>query len=139
MKMTLKELANNIAWEAHNGQFRRDGFTAYIAHPARVAQRLKNEDEEVIAAAWLHDVLEDTKVTVEQLREHSIPESVIEAVVLLTKRDGEDYFVYLHRLRRNDIARKVKVADMLDNLSDGPTHRQIRRYAQGLLELTTSR
>jgi len=128
------ETAITLARFAHAGQFRRDGKTPYITHPEAVAGRLAGESSEVICAAWLHDVLEDTAMTAETMRVAGISEAVIEAVHLLTK-NGENYIAYLHRIRDNEIARKVKIADMLHNLSDHPTPRQIRKYAQGLLEL----
>jgi (p)ppGpp synthase/HD superfamily hydrolase len=66
-------------------------------------------------AAVLHDVVEDTAVTLEQLRAEGFPETVIEAVELLTKRDGEDYEAFIRRVAPNPIARKVKLADLRDN------------------------
>jgi len=127
--------AVNIARRAHTGQFRRNGITAYICHPERVADRLQDESPEVIATAWLHDVLEDTPQTAESLRAGGIPESVITAVVTLTKKEGEAYGAYLARVKANPIARKVKVADMLDNLRGEPNPKQIKKYAIGLFGL----
>ena len=124
-----------IAVAAHKGQFRRDGVTPYIEHPKAVAEKLASESDAVRAAAWLHDVLEDTPVTTDGLRDAGISSEVIEAVELLTKREGVGYTHYLARVRGNEIARKVKIADMLHNLSDGPTERQIVKYAKGLLYL----
>jgi (p)ppGpp synthase/HD superfamily hydrolase len=129
------ELAEQIAREAHAGQFRRDGVTPYIEHPKAVANRLSHDSEEVISTAWLHDVLEDTRETAESLRDWGMPEVVVEAVVAMTKRDGETYHEYLERVKRNSIARKVKVADMLHNLSDNPTGSQVSKYSRGLLRL----
>ena len=128
------ELAKKIATEKHRGQFRRDGKTPYVSHPAAVAERLGNEAAEVVMAAWLHDVLEDTDTTVEELRDRGIPGVVLDAVVTLTK-DESDYESYLRRVRRNEIACKVKVADMLHNLSDNPTKKQILKYSHGLIAL----
>jgi len=135
--MTLIETAKMLSTCAHAGQCRRDG-SPYIAHPAAVADKLKGEPEEVIAAAWLHDVLEDTTETLDLLREGGIPESVIEAVEVLTKRKGVSYEDYLLGVKHNPIALKVKVADMIHNLSDDPTASQIVKYAKGLLFLKGS-
>lgn len=120
----------------HSGQFRRDGVTPYIRHPEDVAKQLKGRPAEWVAVAWLHDILEDTTCTEADLR-HILeaPESVIEAVVLLTKKEGQHYLEYLEALRANEIARMVKIADMVSNLSDKPTTKQIRKYATGLLRL----
>lgn len=65
-----------------------------------------------------------------------IPECVVTAVEILTKRKGLPYLEYLYGVRANPIARKVKIADMLSNLADNPTPKQIRKYAEGLLFLT---
>lgn len=129
------ELAEQIATRAHAGQFRRDGVTPYIAHPAAVARRLSGEPDDVIAAAWLHDVLEDTRLTATALRESGIPEQVVRAVELLTRQRGRSYGSYIEAVRGDEIARKVKIADMLHNLSDSPTERQIAKYSRGLREL----
>lgn len=124
-----------FAYNAHNGQTRRDHFTPYISHPQNVAERLRGESDEIIMTAWLHDVLEDTKETPDSMRAAGIPEPVIEAVQVLTKTEGEDYSVYLARVKAHPIARKVKIADMLSNLGDSPTDKQIIKYAYGLILL----
>jgi (p)ppGpp synthase/HD superfamily hydrolase len=133
--MDLKEKALQLATKAHAGQFRRDGVTPYINHPIAVAEKLKDEREEVIAAAALHDIQEETNITSADLYREGFPQEVIEAVELLTKWEGIDYTFYLSRLKYNEIARKVKIADMLHNLSETPTKRQIIKYAKGLLYL----
>lgn len=130
----IVSLAKAIAEKAHEGQKRRDGVTPYIKHPEAVAARVYGESDYVRAAAWLHDVLEDTSENIESLREAGVPLEVIEAVQVLTKT-GEDYGWYLSRVKAHPIARKVKVADMLSNLSDSPTKQQIVRYSGGLLFL----
>lgn len=131
----LIETAKRIAQRAHSGQFRRDGSTPYISHPAAVAQRLASESQEVIAAAWLHDVLEDTTETTTTLLEAGIPIEVVSAVEALTKSKGVPYRHYLEGVKKDPIARKVKIADMISNLADTPTEKQIEKYARGLLFL----
>jgi (p)ppGpp synthase/HD superfamily hydrolase len=123
--------AVNIASEAHKNQFRRDGVTPYILHPKLVAT-LVDGDPEAKAVAWLHDVLEDTTETETSLLEQGIPETIVDVVVLLTKVDGMDYFEYLKKIKENPLARKVKIADMLANLSDRPTQKQVFKYLAGL-------
>lgn len=130
----LTELAREIATQAHDGQYRRDGVTPYINHPAAVVSRV-GSDPHSIAAAWLHDVLEDTSETRASLLEKGIPPEVVHAVVLLTKSDGLPYDDYLNLILTDVIATRVKIADMLSNLADGPTEKQIRKYATGLLRL----
>lgn len=133
--MDIIEISKQVASRAHSGQHRRDGWTPCINHPAAVAGKLAGESAVVIATAWLHDVLEDTAETPETLRAAGLPDSVIHAVEVLTKNEGVSYDEYLLCVRQNWIACKVKIADMLHNLSDAPTDRQIIRYAKGLLVL----
>lgn len=130
----LVELARTIATQAHEGQFRRDDVTPYIEHPAAVASRAPKSSESQ-AAAWLHDVLEDTDLTREDLASKGIPEPVILAVEALTKQEGLSYEENLERVGANELARGVKIADMLSNLADSPTKNQMRKYARGLLLL----
>ena len=130
-------IAELLATLVHKNQFRRDGVTEYITHPAAVAKRLSGESKNVIATAWLHDVLENTGLTKNMLIDVKMPEDVIEAVDCLTKRSSESYEYYLKNVRKNKIALKVKIADMLHNLSDTPTKKQIIKYARGLLTLLT--
>jgi (p)ppGpp synthase/HD superfamily hydrolase len=135
---TLEQTAERIATSAHLGQFRNDGTTPYIAHCAAVASRLRAEgaDAETLAVAWLHDVLEDCPDwTAERLGEEGIPSRLIGAVQAITKTLGEDYGDYIGRVKSDPIASKVKMADMLCNLSDSPSQKQLHKYAQALLEL----
>ena len=120
---------------AHLGQYRRDGITPYVSHPEAVASRLSDLLPEYQATAWLHDVLEDTKATELEMRDAGIPDSVIAEVRRLTHLPGEDYAEYLKRVKESDVARQVKIADMLHNLSANPTDRQISKYSRGLLFL----
>jgi (p)ppGpp synthase/HD superfamily hydrolase len=131
-------LASSIARKAHEGQFRRDGITPYITHPEAVAKSLEGEHPDVIAATWLHDVLEDTEVTISELKNAGIPVRVIEAVALLTRWDGQPYEEYLQWITQDEIARKVKIADIRHNLSDAPTEKQIAKYGKALLILANA-
>lgn len=124
------ELAKQIATRAHAGQFRRDGVTPYIVHPEAVAARVIGDTAK--AVAWLHDVLEDTKLTVVDLEQAGFSREITKAVVALTKDDGTDYETYLQGFRRNNLARRVKIADILANLSDQPTETQIVKYVNAL-------
>jgi len=133
--MYQKNLAELLARRAHEGQFRRDGITPYIKHPEGVAERLKGESDEVVAVAWLHDVLEDTKMTEAILLQEGLSIAVVQAVSVLTKQKGQLYWAYLAELNKNPIAKKVKIADMLHNLSDSPTEKQIIKYCKGLIYL----
>jgi (p)ppGpp synthase/HD superfamily hydrolase len=132
--MTIADRAKQIALGAHAGQFRRDGVTPYATHPERVAARVSGHLA-AEAVAWLHDVLEDSSESEDSLAEAGIPRIVINAVSLLTKKRATPYEEYLLAVRSNELARKVKIQDILDNLTDSPTERQIVKYAKGLLIL----
>jgi (p)ppGpp synthase/HD superfamily hydrolase len=109
---TPLERALGIALEAHAGQESKDGLP-YILHPLRLMARMQTDDERI--AAMLHDVVEDSAVTLEDLRAAGFSEPVLEAVRLLTHEEGIGYDEYVERLRANPLARKVKLADLEDN------------------------
>jgi (p)ppGpp synthase/HD superfamily hydrolase len=102
-----------LAAEAHQGVVDKAG-KPYILHPLRMMLKMKTEAE--MMAAVLHDVVEDTGWTLEQLHEKGFPNDVLAAVECLTKRDGEDYTAFVKRARANQIARQVKIADLEDNM-----------------------
>jgi (p)ppGpp synthase/HD superfamily hydrolase len=131
-------LASSIARKAHDGQFRRDGITPYISHPEAVAKSLEGEHPDVIATAWLHDVLEDTKTSVTNIKNAGIPLRVIDAVERLARNDEQSYEDYLNKITQDEIARKVKIADIMHNLSDAPTEKQIAKYEKALIVLTNN-
>ena len=103
--------AMQIAYEAHHGQTDKAGVP-YIFHPLHLAEVMT--DESSCCAALLHDVVEDTAVTLEELAA-IFPVEVVEAVALLTHEEGTDYFDYVRRIRSNPIALKVKLADLAHN------------------------
>jgi len=103
--------AMQIAYDAHHGQTDKAGVP-YVFHPLHLAEAM--EDEICCCAALLHDVVEDTAVTLEDLAAVFPPE-VVEAVALLTHEEGTDYFDYVRRIRSNPIARTVKLADLQHN------------------------
>lgn len=111
--MTLKEKALQIARTAHLGQTDKSGHP-YIRHPIAVAFAF--QDEIHIAVALLHDVVEDTSITLQALREEGFPEDIIEAVDAITRRSGENYADYLNRVKENPIARAVKLQDLEHNM-----------------------
>ncbi len=130
----LVKLSEEIATKAHAGQFRRGGQVQYIEHPRAVVSRV-GDDQEAQIVAWLHDVLEDTEETAQSLEEAGIPIHLITAVDLLTKTREVKYDNYLDRIAACPLAKKVKIADMLSNLSDNPTKKQILKYSKGLQRL----
>lgn len=130
----LVKLSEEIATKAHAGQFRRGGQVPYIEHPRVVVSRV-GDDQEAQIVAWLHDVLEDTEETAQSLEEVGIPIHLITAVDLLTKTREVKYDNYLDCIAACPLAKKVKIADMLSNLSDNPTKKQILKYSKGLQRL----
>jgi (p)ppGpp synthase/HD superfamily hydrolase len=111
--MPTLEDAIALAVEAHRGQRDKAGQT-YILHPLRVMMRLETEAERM--AAILHDVVEDTPYTLERLRQLGYPEEVLGALDCLTKRDGESYEAFIERVLPHPLARRVKLADLEDNM-----------------------
>ncbi len=136
----LLELARQIATSAHEGQVDKGG-APYIGHAARVAARVRGDNAAEIVA-WLHDVVEDTTVTLSDLRAH-FPEFIIEAVDAMTRRSGEAPDAYYARVRADPIARAVKLADIADNtdphrtalLPDDTRRRLTAKYDHALHEL----
>ena len=113
--MIYTELVNkaiDLAYDAHSGQKDKTG-RPYFVHVMHVAEQM--DDEYSACAALLHDTLEDTDIDSEIL-ERDFPSEVVEAVKVLTHKDGTDYFGYVREVGRNPIARKVKLADLAHNL-----------------------
>lgn len=108
------ERAIQIAVEAHSGVQDRGG-KAYILHPLSVMMRVETDAEKIVAV--LHDVIEDTDWTFDNLREEGFSEEIIEALESVTKTsDEEDYEQFVSRAKMNEIGRKVKIADIRENL-----------------------
>lgn len=108
------ERAIQIAVEAHAGVKDRGG-KAYILHPLSVMMRVETDAEKIVAV--LHDVIEDTGWTFDNLREEGFSEEIIEALGSVTKTsDEEDYDQFVLRAQKNEIGRKVKIADIKENL-----------------------
>jgi len=109
-KMT--ETAMQIAYAAHAGQTDKVGVP-YVFHPYHVAEQMKTEA--TVTAALLHDVVEDSEYTLDDLRAAGISSEVIRAVDLLTKKSGVDYMEYIKEIKQNPIARAVKIGDLVHN------------------------
>ena len=111
--MATLESAIQLAAEAHAGQQDKAG-KPYILHPIRVMLSVSTTDEQI--AAILHDTVEDTDVTYEQLSAAGFSAEIISAVKALTKLDGESRVDAARRAVKHPIARQVKLADVKDNL-----------------------
>lgn len=108
----LTNKAMRIAYNAHNGQLDKSDVP-YIFHPFHLAEQMKTEHEVIVAL--LHDVVEDTDVTLEDLAAEGFPRDVLEAVRLLTHDRSVPYMEYIAGLKDNALAKKVKMADLLHN------------------------
>ena len=136
----FQELALQIAQKAHAGQVDKAGKD-YILHPMTVASYMDTDIEKTIA--YLHDVLEDTDVTVDALRK-IFPNEIVDTLITLTHRKDESYFEYIQRVSTSKLAKKVKVADLLHNLDitriKEPTkqdYERLEKYKKAILYLTT--
>ena len=107
--LTLK--AMDLAYAAHQGQRDKSG-APYIFHPIHLAEQM--DDEYSCCVALLHDTVEDTYVTIADIR-REFPAEVADAVALMTHEEGVDYFDYVRAISKNPIARKVKLADLAHN------------------------
>ena len=110
--MNLVEKALQIALDAHRGQVDKAGMP-YIMHPIAVAIQQKTTD--AFAVALLHDVMEDSPYTAEDLKNEGIPQNIIEALLLLTHDKNEPYMEYIGRIKSNKLAKSVKLADLRHN------------------------
>ena len=111
-EQSIVDLALSIARKAHEGQLDKAGV-AYIEHPIYVANQVDTEEEK--AVALLHDVIEDSPVSAEELLQAGLPETVVTAVQVLTKKKEQDYQTYLETVKKNPLARLVKLADLKHN------------------------
>lgn len=127
--------ALKLCYQAHHGQVDKAGIP-YVFHPIHLAEQMT--DEETIVAALLHDVMEDTAVTLDQLKQMGFAPSILEALSLLTHQEGTPYQEYVRRLSGNPIARAVKIADLRHNMDETRTaglprnEERVRKYQTAL-------
>lgn len=112
-KLNPEMVASAIAMCYHFGQ-KDKGGNEYYEHCRRVAEASSNTDERVVG--YLHDVLEDTKCDIEYLKHCNVDGYIIDAIIAMTRNENEKYFDYIDRLKKNPIARKVKINDVIDNM-----------------------
>lgn len=111
--MATLERALVIAAEAHQGALDKGG-ALYILHPLRLMHQMTTTDEQIVAL--LHDVVEDSLWTLDGLLAEGFSEAIVSAVDGLTRRDGETYDDFIKRGATNPLARRVKLADIEDNM-----------------------
>lgn len=111
--MSTLERAIELAITYHKGQKDKAG-QAYILHPLRVMLRCQGESAQMVAV--MHDLLEDTPVSLEMLRQEGFTDEVLRALEGVTRRPGESYREFVLRAKADPLARQVKLADLEDNL-----------------------
>ena len=136
----LTKKAMQFCFAAHKEQTDKSGLP-YVFHPFHLAEQMP--DELTAAAALLHDVVEDTPYTLDDLRSQGFPETVIDALELLTHREGVSYFDYVAAIKSNPIARQVKMADLRHNsdltrldVVDSKALARVEKYKKALEILT---
>jgi hypothetical protein len=111
--MNILDAAVALACRVHAGQVDKSG-KPYILHPLRLMLKFEGVDEQVVSV--LHDVVEDGDVTLDDLRAMGVSDAAVAAIDCLSKREGELYEDFIARIKPNDLARRVKIADICDNL-----------------------
>ena len=106
--------ALKLCFEAHKDQVDKSGMP-YVFHPFHLAEQMTDEDTTVVAL--LHDVVEDTDYTLEDLKNMGFSPQVLEAIALMTHEEGVPYLEYVAKIKTNPIAKAVKLAD-IDHNSD---------------------
>ena len=127
--------AETLATNAHIAQYRWDGQTPYITHPMAIAKSFLSSPPHIpadcipicMATAWLHDVVEDTIIDLPVIIKSGFPPIVIHALDAITKRSNESYLEYILRVKKNVIAREVKIRDIVHNMSDLNDKQQQRK------------
>lgn len=109
---TATKKALKLCFEAHEAQVDKSGMP-YVFHPFHLAEQM--QDEVTTIVALLHDVVEDTDYTLEDLKKEGFGDAVIDALALLTHDDDTPYMDYVARIKENPIAKAVKLADLAHN------------------------
>lgn len=112
--MSNLEQAIAVATKAHTGQVDKAG-QPYILHPLRLMFKFEAEIEMIVAV--MHDVIEDSAFTQDDLKKLGFSDEVVEAIDCLSKRQGEAYDSFILRVSKNNLARKIKIEDIKDNLN----------------------
>jgi GTP diphosphokinase / guanosine-3',5'-bis(diphosphate) 3'-diphosphatase len=132
-ELNLLEISEEFATRKHLGQKRRISGEPYINHPCKVASLLRNNHSKIIA--WLHDTIEDTDATFNDIEE-VFGVLVTKDIKVLTHYEDESYKDYIVRIKKSDIRNSfytsIKTADIVANLSDNPTTKQIQKYYDAL-------
>lgn len=132
-EMTKLELAIQVCVDHHVGQRRKYGGAEYYTHPLTVAMMMRTDEERIVAV--LHDTIEDTDVTYEEIRT-AFGSLIANAVYALSRRDGESYVDFIQRVKTNHLAARVKICDIRHNMTTLPEGHGLRdRYTKALKAL----
>ena len=123
-----------FCYKAHKNQVDKTGVP-YVFHPFHVAEQMTDEATTVVAL--LHDIVEDTKYTLDDIAAKGFGREIVDAVALLTHKDGVPYLDYVAKLKDNPIARAVKLADLAHNSDlsrlgkiDAKTKKRLKKYKE---------
>jgi (p)ppGpp synthase/HD superfamily hydrolase len=132
--------AMKLCYEAHKDQVDKTGVP-YVFHPFHVAEQMKDEAATIVAL--LHDVVEDTDYTLEDIAAEGFGQEIVEAVALMTHEDDVPYLDYVAKLKDNPIAKAVKLADLAHNSDqsrlgeiDDETKQSLEKYKKAISLLT---
>ena len=133
--------ALKLCFQAHKDQWDKSGIP-YVFHPFHLAEQMTDEATTVVAL--LHDVVEDTPYTLEDLKDMGFPSEITEAIALMTHDPAVPYMDYVKNIKGNPIARAVKLADLTHNsdlsrldLVDDRAIRRLEKYAAAIKLLTS--
>ena len=135
----LTKKAMKLAFAAHKDQVDKSGIP-YVFHPIHLAEQMESEETAIVAL--LHDVVEDTEYTLQDIAAVGFPQEVLEALALMTHDEAVPYMDYVTRLKGNPIARTVKLADLRHNSDltrldavDEKAIARIEKYRKAMTEL----
>ena len=128
--------AMTLCYEAHKDAFDKSGVP-YVFHPFHLAEQMVTEDTTVVAL--LHDVVEDTDYTIEDLTTMGFSKTVTDAIRLMTHDKTVDYMDYVRAIKENPVARAVKLADLKHNsdttrleIVDEKAKKRVEKYAKAI-------
>lgn len=137
----LTKMALKISFDAHKNQVDKSGMP-YVYHPFHLAEQM--DDEYTTCVALLHDVVEDTDITLDDLKKEGFPKEVTDAIVLMTHDDDVPYLEYVAKIKRNPIATSVKLADLKHNSDltrldevDSKALERVEKYRKAIQILST--
>lgn len=132
----LTKKALKLSFEAHKNQVDKSGMP-YVYHPFHLAEQMETEDAVIVAL--LHDVVEDTDYTIDDIKELGFSKRVIEALELMTHDKSVPYMDYVEKIKDNPIAKAVKIADLKHNsdlsrldVVDDKARKRVEKYAAAI-------